>query len=200
MGDISAFLTISLIVSLIVAALTYLLTGPVRSFVMIAVIFVATFWMSFNTIDLVIEGSNTEYSINSPEMKQRMSNCSGNFQQRQLCAEGIAEELQQRGFLALAKKTVIIIGPPLLLWGAYQLLLRQRGRAPAPARRPLPPRRLATGLSPEPRSTRARMEEDEAAMREPKLQPPPRQRGPEIPGETPVFTGGRRGPVRRRDR
>ena len=159
---------------------------------------VSLIWAGLFTWTEVIDASPTEFSINSPEMKQRMSNCSGNFEQRQLCAEGIAEELQQRGFLVWCKKVALILGPPLVLWGLMSLLNRRIDGAPAPARRPLPPRRLATGL---PAAPRARMAEDEAGSpREPSLQPPPRPRGPEIPGETPVFTGGRRGPVRRRDR
>jgi len=175
---------------------------------------ISLIWGALFAWDLVIDASPNQFSINSPEMKQRLANCSGSFEQRQSCAEKIAEELQQRGFLAWSKNLAIILGPPVVLWTLLGVYNRQRDREPAEPR-PLPARRIG-GQAPA-GQRRVRSVEEESRFDRPNSgrEPPPLDPYPErpsgpgpaapshppgMPGEAPIFTGGRREPIRRRDR
>jgi hypothetical protein len=178
---------------------------------------VSLFWGALFTWTEIIDASPNQYSINSPEMKQRLANCSGNFEQRQACAEQIAEQLQQRGFLVWCKKVALILGPPLVLWTLMGVYNRQQEREPAPPPPPMP-RRVGgspeSGPSPGPRRVRATAGADDSMRPDsgrepPPLDPYPQPRSGPPPGAPPhapgtgdpaIFTGGRREPVRRRDR
>jgi hypothetical protein len=161
---------------------------------------VSLVWAALTIYTEIIDSDPNEYSIKSPEIQQQLANCAGNFQQRQACAERITDARQQLGFLVWCEKVVIILGPPLVLWGLAGLAARQRRGQPAPA-----PRRTAAGPdSPGPRPRPRDLIGDEPPLRA-RPEPPspsPDRGGPAPPaGEpAPIFTGGRREPVRRRDR
>jgi len=159
--------------------------------VLIAV--VSLFWGALTIYTEIIDVNPNQFSIKSPEVQQQIENCTGTFAQRQACVERITESAQQIGFLVWCKKVVIILGPPLLLWWLAGLATRQRQRQAAPVS--VTPHRAA----PPPARPRPR---DVAAQESRRTHEPP---GPEPPHDRPpeggsVFTGGRREPVRRRDR
>jgi hypothetical protein len=154
---------------------------------------VIVIWAGFFTYTEIIDADPDEYSIKSPAVKQAMQSCSGNFQQRQACAERISTDRQQLGFLVWCEKVAIILGPPVVLWWLTSLATRQRTGRPQPVPAPRTsaaatpprrtgPRRTAAGPTPEPRST--------------PRQPEPL---PDKPADAPILSGGRREPVRRRD-
>ena len=169
-------------------------------------------WASLFTWTEIIDADPDQYSIKSTRVKQDLTSCNGTFQQRQECAERITEAQQQLGFLVWCEKVAIILGPPLVLWGLMGLWSRQLGRSPtAPApRRVAPaaagaarnaPRRVRAAETPRPDMPR------EPPALDPGIDPRPLspsgpgpRRGPDAPGDAPVFSGGRREPVRRRDR
>ncbi len=165
-------------------------------FMNIIVAVVIVLWSGFFTWTEIIEADPDEYSIKSPAVKQQLESCSGNFQQRQACAERITTSRQQLGFLVWCEKVAIILGPPLILWGLVNYATRQRaaGQQPASA-----PRRTAAAATPQRAGpVRRRVAAEDAA---PRPTSAPRQPQPptEKPADAPVLSGGRRQPVRRRD-
>lgn len=158
---------------------------------------VSLIWGALTIYTEIIEADPDAYSIRSPEVRQQLENCTGTFAQRQACAERITEERQQLGFLVWCGKVAIILGPPLVLWGLTGLASRQRRGEPEPApRRPAPGPALRPRPRPRPRDTLA----PETSAERPR-EPMAPTHTPEGPAEqAPLFTGGRREPVRRRDR
>lgn len=194
-----------------------------RRLLNILVAIVSLVWASLFTWTEIIDANPDVYSIQSPEMRQRLASCAGNFAQRQECAEKIAEELQQRGFLDWLEKVAIILGPPLVLWGLLAYSTREANRQPAPAG---PRRGLIAGgglLIPRDRPRRVGPQMSDG-RREPVLfEPEEETRGDAMPPALgdhgpagghgaghgpnhdaapppPLFSGGRREPIRRRDR
>jgi hypothetical protein len=159
----------------------------------IVVAVVIVLWAGFFTWTEIFEADPDDYSIKSPAVKQQLESCSGNFQQRQACAERITDARQQLGFLVWCEKVVIILGPPLVLWGLVNLATRQRATRRPPAQAP--------------RRTAAAAQRSGPVRRRPGLEEPPPLRDkshqpeplPDKPADAPVFSGGRRQPVRRRD-
>ncbi|HEY1723033.1 MAG TPA: hypothetical protein VGG27_17455 [Magnetospirillaceae bacterium] len=163
--------------------------------IVVALVMIA--WGGFFTWTEVIDADPDQYSIKSDAVKQQFANCTGNFEQRQACAERISTSRQQLGFLVLCEKAAIILGPPLVLWWLMNWATRQRQAQPprraaaAGARRTGAP--TAAGQRNQPvRRVRA----DDPAPRAPQREPEPL---PERPADAPLFTGGRRQPIRRRD-
>lgn len=190
-----------------------------RRLLNILVAIVSLIWASLFTWTEIIDADPSVYSINSPEMRQRLASCAGNFAQRQECAEKIAEELQQRGFLDWLEKVAVILGPPLVLWGLLAYATREANREPAPAG----PRRLAGGGLLTPREGPRRvgpqvtgphdephfgLDEDAGGDVMPPHQGDYGRGHGDGPGShrddgaptPPLFSGGRRGPIRNRDR
>lgn len=159
-------------------------------FLNIVVAVVIVLWAGFFTWSEIIDADPDEYSIKSPAIKQQLESCSGNFQQRQACAERITTARQQLGFLVWCEKVVIILGPPLVLWGLVNLATRQRANRPAPA---TAPRRTAAVQ--QQRTVHRRTTSAPETRDAPERPAPP----PDKPAEPSVFTGGRRQPVRRRN-
>ncbi len=153
-------------------------------------------WAALTTYTEIIDADPNEYSIKSPEVRQALENCTGTFAQRQACAERITDQREQLGFLVWCEKVIIILGPPLVLWGLVNLAARRSRREAEPAA----PRRVAAGAAARPRPRPAAG----PAARHPAPEPAAPGSAPTAPatqGEgTPMFTGGRREPVRRRDR
>lgn len=176
---------------------------------------VSLLWASLFTWTEIIDQDPDQFSIKSAKVKQEFANCSGSFAQRQECAERITEAQQQLGFLVWCEKVAIILGPPLVLYGLVNLLNREQRSAPEePApRRPagvmdgmpkLGPRRIRAGgpirrepefdaPNPDPHA-----HPEPPPHREPEPHPKPHAHGTEA--TPPIFSGGRREPVRRRDR
>jgi hypothetical protein len=191
-----------------------------RRLLNILVAIVSLIWASLFTWTEIIDADPDKYSVNSPEFKQELANCAGNFAQRQACAERIAEAHQQLGFLNWLEKVAIILGPPVVLWGLLAYATREANREPAPAG----PRRLAAGgglLTPRegPRRVGPRMtgshdephfghDEDSGGDIMPPQEGDYSRGHGDGPGShrddgaptPPLFSGGRRGPVRNRDR
>lgn len=159
--------------------------------VVVAVVIVI--WAGFFTWTEIIDSDPDEYSIKSPQVRQQLESCAGNFQQRQACAERITTSRQQLGFVVWCEKVAIILGPPIVLWWLMSLATRQRSRRPQPAPAP---RRTAAANTTGRTTPRRVMASDPASRESPRTPPEPL---PETPPDAPVFTGGRRQPVRRRD-
>ncbi|CCG41638.1 hypothetical protein [Magnetospirillum molischianum] len=62
----------------------------------------------------------------SLSVKERMSDCAGNFQQRYDCKNSIVIETDRMTFLNMVGRIVIVVLPPLLLIGAVNLQSRRR--------------------------------------------------------------------------
>lgn len=169
---------------------------------------VSLIWASLFTYTEIIDADPDQFSIKSATVKQEFANCSGNFQQRQACAEEITNRQQQIGFLVWCKKVAIILGPPLILYGLVGLLNRQRRMVPAAARAPRRtagdnmPRRVRADSGPLRNSELDARNPDAGARQEPRLrnepEPPLRPHGNEGGPAPPTISGGRREPVRRR--
>jgi len=161
-------------------------------------------WASLTTYTEIIDADPDQYSIKSPEVRQQLENCAGTFAQRQACAERITDEREQLGFLVWCEKVVIILGPPIVLWVLMNMATRRRGGR-APAAEVAAPRRVAAGaVRPRPRQA-ATSEESvpETPSRAAGAAPGPGRPAPSVPGSgdgAPIMSGGRREPVRRRDR
>ena len=123
-------------------------------------------WAALTIYTEIIDADPDEYSIKSPEVRQQLENCTGTFAQRQACAERITTGRQQLGFLVWCEKVVIILGPPLVLWGLAGYAAKQRRRVPVPepatrrvaasaAQRPRPRPRDSMGRRPAPERTAA---------------------------------------------
>lgn len=192
-----------------------------RRLLNILVAIVSLIWASLFTWTEIIDADPDAYSVNSPEFRQELANCAGNFAQRQACAERIAEAHQQIGFLNWLEKVAIILGPPLILWGLLAYATREASRAPAPAG----PHRVAPEggglLTPRDRPRRVGPQmgmprdephfgpgADEHEGPLPRDEDEPFRGHGDGPGShrddgappPPLFSGGRRGPVRNRDR
>lgn len=159
----------------------------------IVVATVMLLWAALTIYTEIIDADPNEYSIKSPEVRQQLENCAGTFAQRQACAERITTGRQQLGFLVWCEKVVIILGPPLVLWGLAGYATRQRGRAPRPE--PVS-RRVAPAAAQRPRP---RPRDTMGADARPGEPPPPTAAPGAHTEGAPLFTGGRREPVRRRD-
>lgn len=152
---------------------------------------VIVIWAGFTTYTEIIDADPDQYSIKSAAVKQQVANCNGTFEQRQACAEKISTAREQLGFLVWCEKVVIILGPPLVLWGLMNYATRQRQKAPA---RPAPVQRRVAAAASQRRTPRRDMEDDSPS---PEPSRNPESGAPKSP-DSPVFSGGRREPVRRR--
>ncbi len=116
------------------------------SLLRILVLVASALWAAITIYQEFIDVDASQYGITSPEAKQRMENCTGNYQQRSACKEQILDEEQRSEFIPYLQKAAIVMVPPIALW--YLVSRATRERAPKPEQPSAPRRRPAAGQPP----------------------------------------------------
>ena len=87
---------------------------------------VCALWMGVTVYSQFFDVDPNQYGFRSPEIEQRMKNCSGSFEQRYKCKEALIIEKGHDSFLIWISKMALVFGPPAILLALVRVAVRQR--------------------------------------------------------------------------
>lgn len=100
---------------------------------------VCALWMGVTVYSQFFDVDPDQYSFRSPELEQKMKNCSGSFEQRYKCKNDLIIEKGRDSFLIWLSKMALVFGPPAILWSLIGVATRQREKGRIDEFSPPPP-------------------------------------------------------------
>ncbi|HVI49863.1 MAG TPA: hypothetical protein VM661_01490 [Candidatus Sulfotelmatobacter sp.] len=100
---------------------------------------VCALWMGVTVYSQFFDVDPNQYGFRSPEIEQKMKNCSGSFEQRYKCKEALIIEKGHDSFLIWISKMALVFGPPAILLALVRVAVRQRENDDIDTFNPPPP-------------------------------------------------------------
>jgi len=100
---------------------------------------VCALWMTVTVYSQFFDVDPNQYGFRSPEIEQKMKNCSGSFEQRYKCKEALIIEKGHDSFLIWISKMALIFGPPSVLLGLVRIAIKKRAESELDPYAPPPP-------------------------------------------------------------
>jgi len=100
---------------------------------------VCALWMGVTVYSQFFDVDPSQYGFRSPELEQKMKNCSGSFEQRYKCKEALIIEKNNDSFLIWISKMALVFGPPAIVLALVRVAIRQREGDPVDEFTPPPP-------------------------------------------------------------